>query len=233
MFRGKKILCVIPARKNSKGIKNKNIQKINGKPLIYFPIKASLRSKLIDKTIFSSDSKIYQKLALKFGADSPYIRSSKLSKDTTSSFDVIKDILLRLKKSQIFFDIIVLLEPTSPFTESKDIDNAIKKMINKKFISLVSILETSKYSIDFQFKKFKNNEIKALSAKNIHKRRQDVKKTHILDGSIYISLVSNFLKNRGFLSNKTYGYEIAKWKSIEIDDEYDLMLSRMIYKLKK
>ena len=233
MFRGKKILCVIPARKKSKGIKNKNIQKINGKPLIYFPIKASLQSKLIDKTIFSSDSKIYQKLALKFGAKSPFIRSSKLSKDTTPSFDVIKDILFKLKKNQIFFDIIVLLEPTSPFTESKDIDNALKIMIDGKFISLVSILETSKYSIDFQFKKFKNNKIKALNTKNIHKRRQDVKKTYILDGSIYISSVNDFLKNRGFLSNKTFGYELAKWKSIEIDDEYDLMLSRMIYKLKK
>lgn len=233
MFRGKKILCVILARKNSKGIKNKNIQKINGKPLIYFPIKASLKSKLIDKTIFSSDSKIYQKLALKFGAESPYIRSSKLSRDTTPSFDVIEDILLRLKKSQIFYDIIVLLEPTSPFTESKDIDNALKIMIDGKFISLVSILECSKYSINFQFKKFKNNKIKALSTKNIHKRRQDVTKTHILDGSVYISFVSDFLKNRGFLSDKTYGYELPKWKSIEIDDEYDLMLSRMIYKLKK
>ena len=106
-------------------------------------------------------------------------------------------------------------------------------MINKKFISLVSILETSKYSIDFQFEKLKSNKLKALNTKNVHKRRQDVKKTHILDGSIYISYVNNFIKNRGFLSNKTYGYELSKWKSIEIDDEYDLILSRMIYKLKR
>ena len=233
MFKGKKILCVIPARKNSKGIKNKNIQKINGKPLIYFPINASLKSKFIDKTLFSTDSKIYQKLALKFGAETPYLRSKNLSKDTTPSFNVIKDILAKLKKHQIFFDIIVLLEPTSPFTESKDIDNAIKMMINKKFISLVSIFEASKYSIDFQFKKLKNNKIKAFNTKNVHKRRQDVKKTHILDGSIYISFVNDFIKNRGFLSNKTYGYELSKWKSIEIDDEHDLILSRMIYKLKK
>ena len=233
MFKGKKILCIIPARKNSKGIKNKNIQKINGKPLIYFPINASLKSKFIDMTLFSTDSKMYQKLASKFGAETPYLRSKNLSKDSTPSFNVIKDILAKLKKDQIFFDIIVLLEPTSPFTESKDIDNAIKTMINKKFISLVSILETSKYSIDFQFEKLKSNKLKALNTKNVHKRRQDVKKTHILDGSIYISYVNNFIKNRGFLSNKTYGYELSKWKSIEIDDEYDLILSRMIYKLKR
>ena len=109
-----------------------------------------------------------------------------MSKDTTPSFDVIKDILFRLKKNQIFFDIIVLLEPTSPFTESKDIDNALKIMIDGKFISLVSILETSKYSIDFQFKKFKNNKIKALNTKNIHKRRQDVKNIYSRWKYLYI-----------------------------------------------
>ena len=106
MFKGKKILCIIPARKNSKGIKNKNIQKINGKPLIYFPINASLKSKFIDKTLFSTDSKMYQKLASKFGAETPYLRSKNLSKDSTPSFNVIKDILAKLKKDQIFFDII-------------------------------------------------------------------------------------------------------------------------------
>tara|TARA_B100001175_G_scaffold317437_1_gene334363 strand:- start:13587 stop:14288 length:702 start_codon:yes stop_codon:yes gene_type:complete len=233
MFKGKKILCVIPARKNSKGIKNKNIKKINGKPLIYFPINASLKSKFIDRTIFSTDSKFYQKIALKFGAESLNIRPKSLSKDTTPSFNVLKDVLLSLKKDKIFFDIIVLLEPTSPFTSSKDVDNAISAMINKKFNSLVSVVESSKFSIDFQLKKLKNNKLKALKNKNIHKRRQEVNKTHVLDGSIYISLVKDFLKNHGFMSNKTYGYELPKWKSIEIDDEYDLMLSRMIYKLKR
>jgi CMP-N,N'-diacetyllegionaminic acid synthase len=233
MFKGKKILCVIPARKNSKGIKNKNIKRINGKPLIFFPINASLKSKFVDRTIFSTDSKIYQKIAIKFGADSLNIRPKNLSKDTSPTFDVLKDILLKLKRDKIFYDIIVLLEPTSPFTTNKDIDNALKVIVDKKFTSLVSVTESSKFSIDFQFKKLKNNKIQALKRQNNHKRRQDVSKTHFLDGSIYISFVDDLLKNQGFISNKTYGYELPKWKSIEIDDEYDLMLSRMIYKLKR
>ena len=233
MFKGKKILCIIPARKNSKGIKNKNFKKINGKPLIFYPIKASLKSRFIDRIIFSSDSKIYQKFAIKLGADSTFIRSKKLSTDKTLTFDVLKDVLYRLNKNRFFYDIIVLLEPTSPFTTSQDIDNAIKIIVDKKFNSLVSVVDSSKFSIDFQFKKQKNNLIKPLQKKNVHRRRQDVEKTLVLEGSIYISNVRDFLKNRGFISNKTYGYELPKWKSIEIDDQYDLMLARLLYKIKK
>ena len=233
MFKGKKILCIIPARKNSKGIKNKNFKKINGKPLIFYPIKASLKSRFIDRIIFSSDSKIYQKFAIKLGADSTFIRSKKLSTDKTLTFDVLKDVLYRLNKNRFFYDIIVLLEPTSPFTTSQDIDNAIKIIVDKKFNSLVSVVDSSKFSIDFQFKKQKNNLIKPLQKKNVHRRRQDVEKTLVLEGSIYISNVRDFLKNRGFISNKTYGYELPKWKSIEIDDQHDLMLARLLYKIKK
>ena len=151
MFKGKKILCIIPARKNSKGIKNKNFKKINGKPLIFYPIKASLKSRFIDRIIFSSDSKIYQKFAIKLGADSPFIRSKKLSTDKIPTFDVLKDVLYKLNKNRFFYDIIVLLEPTSPFTTSQDIDNAIKIIVDKKFNSLVSVVDSSKFSIDFQF----------------------------------------------------------------------------------
>ena len=233
MFKGKKILCIIPARKNSKGIKNKNFKKINGKPLIFYPIKASLKSRFIDRIIFSSDSKIYQKFAIKLGADSPFIRSKKLSTDKIPTFDVLKDVLYKLNKNRFFYDIIVLLEPTSPFTTSQDIDNAIKIIVDKKFNSLVSVVDSSKFSIDFQFKKQKNNLIKPLQKKNVHRRRQDVEKTLVLEGSIYISNVRDFLKNRGFISNKTYGYELPKWKSIEIDDQHDLMLARLLYKIKK
>ena len=233
MFKGKKILCIIPARKNSKGIKNKNFKKINGKPLIFYPIKASLKSRFIDRIIFSSDSKIYQKFAIKLGADSTFIRSKKLSTDKIPTFDVLKDVLYKLNKNRFFYDIIVLLEPTSPFTTSQDIDNAIKIIVDKKFNSLVSVVDSSKFSIDFQFKKQKNNLIKPLQKKNVHRRRQDVEKTLVLEGSIYISNVRDFLKNRGFISNKTYGYELPKWKSIEIDDQHDLMLARLLYKIKK
>ena len=98
MYKKKKILCVIPARSGSKGILNKNLQLINKKPLLFYPIRAAKNSRYIDKIIFSSDSKNYQKLALSYGADSPFVRSKKLSKNKTKSYDVIIDTIDFLKK---------------------------------------------------------------------------------------------------------------------------------------
>ena len=97
----------------------------------------------------------------------------------------------------------------------------------------MSVVDSSKFNIYFQFKKQKNNLIKPLKNKFTYKRRQDIKKTHVLEGSIYISNVKDLLKNHGFISNKTYGYELPKWKSIEIDHQYDLMITRFLYKINK
>ncbi len=230
MYKNKKFLCVIPARSGSKGIYNKNLQLINKKPLIFYPVKAAKNSKYIDKIIFTTDSRKYQKLAIAYGAESLFIRSKKLSSDKIKSYDVIIDVINYLKKKLQKFDFVILLEPTSPFTTQKDIDYSIKKLVDLNCNSLLSVTDASKFNILFQFKKF-GNQIKPLIKGKNNQRRQEIQKTYVLDGSIYISKISDFIKNRGFVSKKTIGIELPKWKSIEIDDKNDLMISRMIYKI--
>jgi len=232
MFKGYKILCIVPARKNSKGIKNKNIQKINNREILYYPIKAGMESKYIDEVIFSSDSKKYIKIAEKYGANIYFERPKKISKDTSSSFEVINHAINFLKNKNLFFDIVVLLEPTSPLTNCKDIDQAIKRMIEKKYSSLVSVMDASKYNINFQFKEL-NNTLKPLNKNGVLRRRQEIKKTYCLDGSLYVSFIKEYLKNKSFISNKTMGYKIKSiWKNFEIDNGEDLNLIRLITSLK-
>ncbi len=230
MINNKKILCVIPARKNSKGLKNKNIIKINNKPLIYFPIKSAKKSKYIDRIVFSSDSLKYIKLAKKFGLKFDFIRPKKLGHDNTPTFKVLEHSIKFFKKKNYFYDIILCLEPTSPFTTSKDIDNALEVFIKKKALSLVSVTESNKYSIDFQFNK-KNGFLSAIKKTNNHKRRQEIKNNFILDGSIYISNINTFLKSKGFISNRTLGYLMPKWKTFEIDDNLDYLIAKFLYKM--
>lgn len=232
MYKNRKFLCIITARSGSKGIKNKNIQIINKKPLIYYSINSAKNSKYLDKIIFSTDSLKYKKKAIQYGIDVPFIRPKKLSKDTTPSADVIIHAINFLKENNIVFDYVVLLEPTSPFTTSKDIDLSIKKIVDKKSNSLLSITEATKFNINFQFKKFKSK-IKALKKNNNHTRRQDVDKTFVIDGGIYISKINHFMKNKSFVSNDTVGIEFEKWKSLEIDDIDDLNFARLTYKSKK
>ena len=143
MLKNKKILAIIPARGGSKGLPGKNIKKLAGKPLIAWTIDQAKKSKYIDKLIVSTDSKEIAEISKKYGAEIPFLRSKKLAQDNSSIYDVIFDAINWFKKNNIDFDLIILLEPTSPLRENNDIDNAVELFINNwdKANSLVSVSE--------------------------------------------------------------------------------------------
>lgn len=146
MYKKKNILAIIPARSGSKGIKNKNIKKLKGKPLIYYSINYAKKSNLVDKVIVSTDSKRYAKIARKFGAETPFLRDKKISKDNTKDFPVILDSLKRCEKIyKKKFDLIVLLRPTSPFRVKNLIEKCIKKITIYKGSSVRSVQLCSKH----------------------------------------------------------------------------------------
>jgi N-acylneuraminate cytidylyltransferase/CMP-N,N'-diacetyllegionaminic acid synthase len=130
MFNKKKILCVIPARSGSKGIKNKNTKKLGGQPLIAWPIKAALKSRYLDMVLVSTDSLKISKLAKKYGAEVPFLRPKELATDTAATVNVIKHAIKFLNKKLYIFDYVLCLEPTSPLTSGNDIDNAIDQAFN-------------------------------------------------------------------------------------------------------
>ena len=121
-----KYLALIPARKRSKNLNNKNLRKFNNKPLVYWTIKSALRSKCFDKIFLSTDSKQIQKLSKKMGIDCPYLRPSKLSGDRANVHDVIINVIDYYRKKNYVPDAVVLLQPTSPLREIKDIKKCCK-----------------------------------------------------------------------------------------------------------
>ena len=127
MIKKKKILGIIPARIGSKGLKFKKIKILNSKPLIYWPFKTLKKCKFIDKIIVNTDSKKIKKIANNLGADVPFLRPKNLANDNSKISDVI---ILTIKyfKKNLFYDYIILLEPTSPLTNYKDIDKAIQTL---------------------------------------------------------------------------------------------------------
>ena len=151
------IHAIIPARSGSKGVKNKNIVKINNKELIGYTIEFCKKIKFIDKIIVSTDSVKIKKIAEKFGAEVPFIRPKKYSKDSSKDLDVFKHYLEWQKKNNLKEpDIILHLRVTTPIRDIKIIKNAIKRFIkNKKASSLRSF----RYSIFSPYKmwKFKNS----------------------------------------------------------------------------
>jgi CMP-N,N'-diacetyllegionaminic acid synthase len=235
LIENKKILAIVPARSGSKGLSNKNIRTINNKPLIYWPIQAVKKSKYIDIGILSTDSTKIQKIGLKIGIDAPFIRPKKISKDKTSSFEVIKHAINFFLKKNIFFDYVALLEPTSPLTTNKDLDSAIEKLHRNRFRanSIVSVSKNINHHPIFNVTIKKNgliNQYKKISLK----RRQDLNKMYFFDGSLYISKVNTYIKIKSFYHSKTLPFIIPKYKSFEIDDLVDLICVNAIMKnLKK
>ena len=140
MFRQKKILAVIPARGGSKGVPRKNIRPAGGKPLIAWMIAAAKGSGYIDRLILSSDDTEIIETAKKFNCDVPFIRPAELARDDSSASDVILHALENIPG----FDYVMLLQPTSPLTQSRDIDNCIASCISSQVPAAVSVTTPGK-----------------------------------------------------------------------------------------
>lgn len=228
MYKNKKIFCIILARKNSKGIKNKNIRKIKSKPLIWYPINAAKKSRYIDEIYFNSDCKKMSKYANKLGANVAFIRPAHLAKSNSSSFDVIKHHITKINLYSKF-NYFILLEPTSPLTTGKDIDQALKKLIdNKNTSSLLCITNHSIPNKNYTCE-IKGGRLKFLR-KSIGTHRQAYDKNFFLTGNLYISRIDSYLKQKTFFQKQTNFMKVNFLKSIEIDTITDLYLIKKIIK---
>ena len=231
MYKNKTFLAIIPARGGSKGLPGKNIKVLCGKPLIAWSIEAGLKSKYIDEVMVTTDSKEIADIAKEYGADVPFLRPKELATDTAPTFDVIKHTIdfykEKLKKE---FDYIVLLEPTSPLREVSDIDNAIEQLLNSYADAIVGICKTEAQNPTFLVLKDDNNYISGYNSSIKVVRRQDIPDVYFFEGTIYISKTDILLKKQTFYHEKTIGYEVPKYKSLEIDDIYDFIMVEAIMK---
>jgi CMP-N-acetylneuraminic acid synthetase len=234
MYKNRKILAIIPARGGSKGLPNKNIKDLCGKPLISYTINSAKNSIYLDEVVVSSDSQEIIDIAKKYGANTPFIRPKELATDTATSIDVVIHTINFYKdKLNQDFDYIILLEPTSPLREDDDIDNMIKLLIDNedKYDSLCSIGEIGEHpSI---VKKIVNNNLEPY-CKNLEltSRRQDNKPAYFPYGVGYLTKVKGIFLEKTFYTKRNYFYKIKRHQCYEIDDIYDFLAIENIMKYK-
>lgn len=216
-----KNIAIIPARSGSKGLKNKNIKLLNGKPLLAYTIEAAKKSKCFDTIFVSTDSKKYAEIAKQYGAEVPFLRSKQNSSDTAGTWDTVKEVLDCYKKLGKEFDNFMLLQPTSPLRTYKDIKNAFELLKEKKANSIVSVCESS--ISPEQLYLLPSNKLISdeIEKKTINKRRQEINKRYFINGAIYLSKIDYFLKRNNIYEKKCFAYVMDKEKSIDIDDKYD------------
>lgn len=227
-----KNIAIIPARSGSKGLKDKNIKLLNGKPLLAYSIEAALKSKCFDTVFVSTDSKKYAEIAKEYGAEVPFLRSKTNSGDKSGAWDVVKEVLVNYSKLGKDFDTFMYLQPTSPLRETKDIINAYKLYKDKKANSIVSVCETETSPLYCYHLPKDNNLSKVLNVENENKRRQDTDSYYTMNGAIYLADVKNFLKTNDIYSKKCFAYVMNKEKSLDIDDELDFISTEAIMKRK-
>ncbi len=233
MIKNKRILTIITARKGSKGLKDKNVRKINGKELFLWPVNAAVKSKYIDLVTISTDSEKIINISKKKNIFIPFKRPNKLSGDKSSSINTVIHMINFLKKKKLFFDYVVILEPTSPLTTTYDLDKAIELIVKNRADSLISLYHTSRYHHSFHYKFSKNKRVKSIFNVKKNKRRQDLDKTYFMDGSLYICDVNFLLKNKLIVGNNTVGFITSKVKSFEIDDFIDYEIIKFLKKNEK
>jgi CMP-N-acetylneuraminic acid synthetase len=225
----KRVLSIIPARGGSKGLPRKNIIDLVGRPLIAWTIEASKNSKYITKTIVSSDDKEILDISVEYGAEI-IKRPDNLASDTATSEAVVKHTIDYLESMGEVFDIVVLLQPTSPLRNCRDIDSAFKAMFNSSATAVISTYEFDNKILK-TFKEGSNGFLEGVSNnKYPFMRRQDLPSVYMPNGAIYIVNIDAFRISGGFMTDRTSCYVMPITRSLDVDTESDLKSIERIIK---
>lgn len=235
MIQGKRVLALIPARGGSKGIKNKNIRTLNGKPLIAYTIEAAGSSRYVDTVLVTTDSEEIAGVAKEYGAYVPFLRPAELASDTAKTIDAVLHAVEWLRQGgdggteqQEQYDILVLLQPTSPLRTTQDIDKALELFARKDETSLASVSPVEDHPVLIRTID-SDGTVRNLLAGSSTVRRQDMPDYYRVNGSIYINRIEELSEDTSFNDNPL-AYVMRSDHSIDIDEEKDLILAEWIMK---
>ena len=226
-----KILAIIPGRGGSKGIPSKNIQKLGELPLIAHTIRSAKNSKKVNRIIVSTDNKKIAKIAREHGADVPFLRPKKFSRDSSSTLDVVQHTIHYLQKVENYTpDIITILLPTSPFRSPDLIDKSIKLLKKTNATSVVSVFKSKEHA----FKAFLPNRGFLKPFKSDYRKyyqRQKLPDFYHTTGAVY-TFWFDTLKKFGHYYGPRMKPLISHYDemNVDIDSVFDLFIAEMTLK---
>ena len=228
-----KPICIIPARSGSKRIKNKNIKLFFGKPIIYYSIKAAIRSKCFSDVFVSTDSIRIKKISEKYGAKVKFLRPKNLSGDRINTRPVISHAIKKLFPQKIKPKYICYMSSTCPFVSVKDIREGFK-LIKKKNINFAFTVSTFSYPLQRALK-LKNNRISMLNTKFRNSRSQDLEIFYHDAGQFYWAKTNAVLKNLNTFDVHSMPILVDRFRAIDIDTPEDWKFAELMgkYLIKK
>ncbi|MDD2731847.1 MAG: acylneuraminate cytidylyltransferase family protein [Candidatus Pacebacteria bacterium] len=226
------ILGVITARGNSKGVKNKNIKPLAGKPTIYYTIEAAKKSKLLTRLVCSTEDSKIAEITKSYGVE-VIKRPKALACDTARIDDVLRHTVKFLEKRDKFTtDIVVLLYANIPIRKEGIIDKTISEFIKFNPDCVMTVSDIGQFHPNWLLKVEDEKRIDLYSPTTIY-RRQDLPKYYYNDGSVVAVKKEALMKNDGISLYPAFGKDIraiiqSQHETIEIDNEYDYFLAESI-----
>lgn len=221
-------IAIITARSGSKGLPDKNIKILNGKPLIYYSIDAAKKSGMFDEIMVSTDSEYYAAIAKSCGASVPFLRSEKMSGDQASSWDTVREVLEEYKKLGQEFDTVALLQPTSPLRQAWHIKEGYEMLHAKQANAIVGVapmehspLWSNVLPADNSMKNFFREEI-------CNKPRQELEQYYRVNGALYIVRVRILFDNGNIYEDGCYAYKMESQYSVDIDSDVDFKIAQIL-----
>lgn len=206
------VVALIPARGGSKGLPGKNIRPANGRPLIAWSVDAAHAASCVDRVVLSSDDDAIMQAARDAGCDVPFRRPAELATDTATSIDVVLHALDALPA----FDLVVLLQPTSPLRTGADIDAACARLVATGAPSCVSVCVVE-HSPHWMYRMRDDGVLEPLLETPPANRRQDLPPVYRLNGAIYVARTDWLRRTRSFVGAGTVAYPMSPERSIDID----------------
>ena len=226
-------ICIFPARKGSKRIKNKNTKLFNGLPIISYPIKQAIKSKVFNRLFISTDSKKICSYVKKFDIEAPYLRSKKLSDDKTGIIKVTKNYIELLRKKKIYPKYVCCILPTAVFINSKHLKKAFNILkINKK-INYVFAAHKVDNAVLRSFTIKKNKKVEKMNLPKLYNTRsQDLSNVYVDSGQFYFARTSVFMNEKAVFTNFSKIIDVSSLKVIDINYIKDWTMAEKILKKK-
>lgn len=226
-------IAVIPARSGSKGLKDKNIKNLAGKPLMVYSIEAALKSGIFDEIMVSTDSEKYASIAREYGASVPFMRSAETSTDKASSWDTVREVLRNYEAYGKVFDSVTLLQPTSPLRNAFDIREAYQIFESKKAKAVVGVCEMEHSPLWSNILP-DDDSLKGFLRPEVLSGRQSLENYYRINGAVYIYRLDDYKKLQFSLYDEnSFAYRMPVRRSIDIDTEVDFVIAECLMKISR
>lgn len=224
------VLGLVPARGGSKGVPHKNLLEVGGLSLVSRAVSCGLSARTVTRTIVSTDDPLIAKTARAAGSEVPFMRPAELATDDSPTIDMVWHALDWLADHESYSpDLLVLLQPTTPFRTALHVDEAVGMCLDRGVGSVVSVVPAHDHPYEALEMDTSGRLTRFLQidARRFH-QRQSMPPVYVPNGAVYVARVPFLKAAGGFIGDGTHAYVMDRGESLDIDSEYDLVVARLL-----